>query len=258
MKRRKTMPRGRRKQETSEPEVAKVSPLIAVAEELNKLMGLIPPIDGTQSEDKLREQIIKAAGELTAEDVLTPETEAVLTELGCFKTAPEEGGPEPEPDPEAAPEAPAKSAKDLPLPELVASIKKLTELKDVVNDYPEFKSLIKGIDKFAGLSGVRELKAAMFKILGVNPAELKPPKPAAGTGKRGRGAAGGPTKKSIVIEYVSRPNGATVEEMAQAVTAAGLGDIETNRKTVKLWLPKLGFPVKKTKKDDNNILVEKA
>ena len=251
------MPRGRRKQETSEPEVAKVSPLIAVAEELNKLMGLIPPIDGTQSEDKLREQIIKAAGELTAEDVLTPETEAVLTELGCFETAQEEGGPAPEKN-GMDPEPPPESAKDLPLPELVASVKKLTELKDVVNDHPEFKSLIKGIDKFAGLSGVRELKAAMFKILGVNPAELKPPKPAAGTGKRGRGAAGGPTKKSIVIEYVSRPNGATVEEMAQAVTAAGLGDIETNRKTVKLWLPKLGFPVKKTKKDDNNILVEKV
>ena len=56
------------------------------------------------------------------------------------------------------------------------------------------------------------------------------------------------TKKSIVIEHVSLKKGATVEEIAQKITDAGLGDLDRNIKTTKLWLRKLGFAVKK---DDN-------
>ena len=54
-----------------------------------------------------------------------------------------------------------------------------------------------------------------------------------------------PTKKSIVIKMLSLKKGATIEQMAQACTEAGLGDIKTNLSTVKLWLPKIGFKVKK-------------
>ena len=58
----------------------------------------------------------------------------------------------------------------------------------------------------------------------------------------------GPTKKSIVIELVSRKSGATIEQMGEAITKAGLGDLEQNLKTAKLWLPKWGFVVTKDDK----------
>lgn len=52
------------------------------------------------------------------------------------------------------------------------------------------------------------------------------------------------TKKSIVIEMLKE--GATVEAMAKACTKAGLGDHETNKRTVRLWIRKIGFPVEKS------------
>jgi len=54
-----------------------------------------------------------------------------------------------------------------------------------------------------------------------------------------------PTKKSIIIKMVSELKGASVEQMAQACTDAGLGDMELNRKIVRVWLSKLGFKVQK-------------
>lgn len=67
------------------------------------------------------------------------------------------------------------------------------------------------------------------------------------------------TKKSIVIAGVSKKNGSTVEQTATACTEAGLGDQETNVKTVVLWLRKLGFPVKKDEKGKwTKVAVEKG
>ncbi len=51
------------------------------------------------------------------------------------------------------------------------------------------------------------------------------------------------TKKSIMIGMLEK--GATIEDMAQKCTEAGLGNLERNIKTVKLWLPKIGVKVKK-------------
>lgn len=56
------------------------------------------------------------------------------------------------------------------------------------------------------------------------------------------------TKKSIVIAGVRKAGGATIEMMAEECTNAGLGDLETNKKTVALWLRKLGFKVEKNEK----------
>lgn len=56
------------------------------------------------------------------------------------------------------------------------------------------------------------------------------------------------TKKSLVIAGVSKKGGSTIEEMAQACTDAGLGDLDLNKKIVGLWLKKLGIPVKKNDK----------
>lgn len=56
------------------------------------------------------------------------------------------------------------------------------------------------------------------------------------------------TKKSVVIEMVSREGGATVQEMGKEITKRGLpGDEERNTTTAKLWLPKIGFKVNHNK-----------
>ena len=56
------------------------------------------------------------------------------------------------------------------------------------------------------------------------------------------------TKKSIIVDLLSRKSGATIQQMGEAITKAGLGDLEQNLKTAKLWLPKLGFAITKDDK----------
>lgn len=68
----------------------------------------------------------------------------------------------------------------------------------------------------------------------------KPQKPAVAASKKDPDK---PTKKSIVIAMVSKGKGATLDEMAAAMSDAGLGDVDQNRKTAKLWIPKIGFKV---------------
>jgi len=58
------------------------------------------------------------------------------------------------------------------------------------------------------------------------------------------------TKKSIIIGLLDKDEGATLEQMANACTGAGLGDYDVNLKTAKLWIRKIGFPVKK---DDDGV-----
>ena len=58
------------------------------------------------------------------------------------------------------------------------------------------------------------------------------------------------TKKSIIIDLLDKDEGATLEQMADACTEAGLGDHDVNLKTAKLWIRKIGFPVKK---DDDGV-----
>jgi len=55
------------------------------------------------------------------------------------------------------------------------------------------------------------------------------------------------TKKSIVIEMLDRKNGSTIEQMGEAMTKAGLGELDRNIKTAKLWLFKIGFAIKRDK-----------
>ena len=58
------------------------------------------------------------------------------------------------------------------------------------------------------------------------------------------------TKKSIIIDLLDKDEGVTLEQMASACTEAGLGDYDVNLKTAKLWIRKIGFPVKK---DDDGV-----
>ena len=51
------------------------------------------------------------------------------------------------------------------------------------------------------------------------------------------------TKKSIIIDILKSKNGGTIENMAKLCTKAGLGDLDQNIKTCKLWLRKIGFAI---------------
>ena len=51
------------------------------------------------------------------------------------------------------------------------------------------------------------------------------------------------TKKSVVIELISKGDGATVNQIAQEIVKRGIDeDLEKNKRVVRLWLSKLGFP----------------
>ena len=53
------------------------------------------------------------------------------------------------------------------LPELIRGTTKLADLKKLVAWHDEFKILRKSLEKYTGLGGPRELKAAMYRALGV-------------------------------------------------------------------------------------------
>lgn len=54
------------------------------------------------------------------------------------------------------------------------------------------------------------------------------------------------TKKMVVEEMISTPNGATIEEIAQEIANRGIdSNIAVNRTTVNLWFYKIGFKVEK-------------
>ncbi|MHA1981097.1 MAG: hypothetical protein ACTSXN_08405 [Promethearchaeota archaeon] len=55
-----------------------------------------------------------------------------------------------------------------------------------------------------------------------------------------------PTKKSVCLEFLQKRNGGSIDEMAQAIVDKGIDpDYEKNKRTCRLWLSKIGFPVKK-------------
>jgi hypothetical protein len=52
------------------------------------------------------------------------------------------------------------------------------------------------------------------------------------------------TKKSICIEMVSRKGGASLDEIAQAISDRGIcSDLKINKTTAGLWMHKIGFDV---------------
>lgn len=54
------------------------------------------------------------------------------------------------------------------------------------------------------------------------------------------------TKKSIVVEMISTKSGAKIDAIAQAIVDKGIdADLDKNKRVVRLWLCKIGFPVKR-------------
>jgi len=55
------------------------------------------------------------------------------------------------------------------------------------------------------------------------------------------------TKKAVVIEMISRPQGATHNEIAAAIVARGLDDdIAKNKRVAALWIPKCDIPYRRS------------
>ena len=57
---------------------------------------------------------------------------------------------------------------------LVNNTKKLAHLKEICGIHDDFKKLRPALKKFKGLSGPKELKVKMLKLLGIEPEEVKP------------------------------------------------------------------------------------
>lgn len=70
--------------------------------------------------------------------------------------------------------------------------------------------------------------------------------PAAAKAEKAPAAAPKVTKKSIVIELISTKSGAKIDAIAQAIVDRGIdADLEKNKRVTRLWLTKIGFPVKR-------------
>jgi len=187
--------------------------LVAAATEMNEVMGLDDPeIDVRLVAAKLEKQIRKAADLITEEDKFTKPTTAVLKELGLWPPkAKDDDDDAPDaddaddvdtPDDDDEPEEkPAKKKPTLvkkPAPKeddeeeeegdlasVVAKTGKLTDLKALVEAKAEFKKLRKSLDEYVGLQGPKQLKLAMYEVLGVEPPKAAPR--ASSGKKRGKG-----------------------------------------------------------------------
>lgn len=62
------------------------------------------------------------------------------------------------------------------------------------------------------------------------------------------------TKKTVVLEMISKKEGATIDQIAAQIVAEQIDpDLEKNKTTVKLWLSKLGHDTKKTTIEKNPV-----
>ena len=171
----------------------KKTELIKAAKELNGVVGCDPAIKVKKVEVPYLIDQLNIAGKLVEEgDVITEETAAVLAELAGENEAPETH----------------ETAKggDKDLTAILAETKKLADLKALVEDNDEFKTLRKGLDKFKGLNGPRELRPLMEKCLGIKTTDKK--KAPAARGKEKKAPTEKKEKKStapiFVVKY-ARP-----------------------------------------------------
>lgn len=97
----------------------------------------------------------------------------------------------------------------------VATAKKLSELKALVLENPEFKKLVKGIDKYQGLAGPRELKAEMQKIIGIPDQTVAAPKQT----KTKAGASADVVRRRQAIEAMIETGKYTARQIAEKISA---------------------------------------
>lgn len=163
----------------------KKSEIVNAINELNKVMGLEPPIATNGTIAEMREKLVEAAGFITENDKFSKTTMGVLTELGALKEAEETAAVEESETPDTDEVKELESEKDpddfveTKLVDRVNAVKKLDELRTLVNIYPDFVGLRKQLAKpeFNGLAGYRQLRAAMYEIIGAPASAVGSAKP---------------------------------------------------------------------------------
>ena len=232
--------------------------LVSCAEELNKEMGLTdPPIDVKAKVKDLKTKIAEAAELIDSnEDDFSEQTWSTLEELGVASRPAqehdaneirkqEEQNESEEPEPEKQ-EQESEGNEESEEEDLLAKVRKTSKLQDlkiIVKEDDTFKKLRENLDDYQGLHGPKQLKTEMFKILGVDPEQEKKQDKQS---KSKRQQKTEKTKKQVVTDMVSKKKGATLEEIAQAITDEGIDpDVQKNKRVTRLWLRKIGFEVTK-------------
>ena len=163
-----------------------------VAKEFNEQMGLEPPILLDLKVSALKEKCIEAAGQIDLEqDEYSDEVWEILGALGCDprEDAEEEDAEEEDAEEEDAEEEvdnvvegeeadeAVEEAMEDTLVEDFKAAKKLVELKEVAGAWECFANL--DLDSYAGLQGLKKLRAAMLDCMPDEVREQIEPKPAA-------------------------------------------------------------------------------
>lgn len=222
--------------------------LVTVATEMNNVLGVDPAIDTDGSVQELTKAIEEGMDLIEAEDEeeFSKEAWGTLIEMGLEVQAEddeeddEDEADEPEDDEEddedeeeedekPAPKSkkkkksePAPEKDEMPeedvaeLPAYVDETTKMADLKTIVEEYDEFKKLRKNLDEYKGLSGTRELKAAMQEIVGKPEAKAKKKKAAKkSTVEKSRYGHRKGSFAALLDELVY--NGTTEEEVIETV-----------------------------------------
>jgi hypothetical protein len=248
-------------------EKVKRSALIKAAKELNEELGLKPPIDVKVEKEKeiegvkfpfneyLEQMIPQAFSMFDPEmDKLSEETIATSKALQPESTETEKPTPNPTSDENAASGAskpvgiPEGAEEVVDLTDLLAKTKKLVDLKALVGEYDVFEPLRDKLDDFAGLSGPRELRPLMEKLLGVEPTK-KPQKPA---GAKKEKKPKGPGVISTIVGCIegAGKDGVTKDEiLAELIKTFPDREEKSMKNTVNVQVPnrinKEKFPIEK-------------
>ena len=224
--------------------------LIKVANELQKVMDFEeggPPVDGTVEE--LTKWVEEAVDEIDyVTDKFSNEAVKYLTDLDLWK------GPLLEEDEPEVEEAEVVEEVSDNLVDQVKAAGTMRDLKIICKDLDEFKSIRGQLTKYKTMKELREVMLGMLEEddgksepkvkVEKKPVEKKEPAvkkvSVVKSGKKKR------TKKAVVEEMITKKGGATIEEIAQAITDEEIDlDHDKNLLVVKLWLNKMGHDTKK-------------
>jgi len=226
----------------------KKTELIKAAKELNKELGLDPEIEVKKVEtDYLIGKLKEAAGmAVKEEDDLSDETWAVL---GVMKETVDPPAAGESADTEKETTNTTNTAKDLPA--ILAETKKLADLKALVEDNDEFKTLRKGLDKYKGLQGPRELRPVMEKCIGVKSDGKKTEKSAGKPAEKKEKKPGVITTIVGLIENSKRTGISKEDILARLKEVFPDREEKSMKNTINVQVPnritKEKFPVEKTK-----------
>jgi hypothetical protein len=150
---------------------------ILAADELSEVMGLSPAIDTETDSETIKEEILKAAKEIQPDDVFSKNTLAVLESIGYKKAVAKPTATKKQEEPEDT-EPEDTEPEDTEPEDLVTTIGKTAKLVDlkalVTENAKKFPKTAKKLDSFTGFAGPRELRAALYKELGVEPPKVAP------------------------------------------------------------------------------------